>query len=264
MDQGPLGKFLGLTKNELRIFLPMSGLFGCVVMLFASYVLYTSVRAVPASATPTFPALEMPSTPTVYQPAPVLLTGWPPWTPGTAGPTKAPTRTPRPTATPSRTKTPSPTRTPTATATPTLTKTVAPTATIQFGTSGHPIPIGSGFVFPDFGILTVTNSSWSPGQTGLAIVNLNFVCTRPAGARCATNKLILDALGGSGIGYERVFDPGVPQPSFGYYLGAGLYGGETENGTAGFLIKNAESTLVMRVQIFLEGGEFFFRIGPIL
>jgi hypothetical protein len=260
MNQHPLGKFLGLTRNELRIVLSMGGALVVVIMLFEAYVLYNANRAAPVDLPTTIPTIY--SSPAIigYQPAP-SLTGWPTATSATTIPTTPtipPTRTPRPTSTPPPTNTPRPTRTPTATTVPTQ---PSPTATMQVGTSSNPVPMGSGFMFPDLGTLTVTKSSWAPGQTGLTVVELSFLCGRATGERCNTSKLMFDVLGSSGLGYERYFDPEVPEPSFGYYLDPYLYGGETATGNAGFIIKNSESSLVMRVHVFLEEGEFFFRIG---
>lgn len=267
--QDRLGKFLGMTRNELLILLIMGGLLVCVVMAFEGYILYTASRAVPTQAAMAFTPPST-STPALYVPAP-SLTGWP--TDTATGPTVVPTRTRRPTLTPSLSPTPRPTRTPTLTPSPRPTRTptitvsptrptlAPPTATVQAGTSGNPVAMGSGFTLPDMGTLTVITSSWAPGQTGLAIVDLSFVCERPTGRRCDTSTLMLDVLGGSGSGYERVFDPAIPEPSFGSYLRPHLYGGETERGNAGFLINNGESSLMMRVRIFLQDGESFFWIG---
>ena len=254
MNQPPLGKFLGLTRNELVILLSLGGVLVIVVMLFEAYVLFNSSRAAAVDFPTTIPTIYSSPAIVPYMPAP-SLTGWPTATSET---TIASTRTPRPTSTPLPTNTPRPTRTPTATAVPTQ---PSPTATIQVGTSGNPVPMGSGFALADLGTLTVTKSSWVPGQSGLTIVELSFLCGRPAGERCNTSRLMFDVLGGSGLGYERDFDPEIPTPSFGYYLDPYLYGGETATGNAGFLIKNSESSLKLRVHIFLEQGEFFFWIG---
>jgi hypothetical protein len=111
------------------------------------------------------------------------------------------------------------------------------------------------------GTLTVNKSSWAPGQAGLLLVNLTFVCGGPAGQVCDTSTLLLDAVGSSGISYQRAFVPEIPPPAFGNYLTGHLYGGATETGNAGFLIDHAESSLKMRVQIFLAYDEFYFWIG---
>ncbi len=267
-DRNSLAKLLGMTRNELLILLVMGSLLVCVLMAFEGYILYTAARAVPTKGgDPLTPPAT--GTPLRYIPAP-SLTGWP--TPSPTGPTVVPTRTrrptltpslsptPRPTYTPSLTPTPRPTRTPTATLTPTV---PTPTATVQLGTTGNPVAMGSGFPLPGMGTLTVNASSWQPGQAGLVIVDLSFVCERPAGQRCNTSTIMLDAFGASGSGYERVFDASIPEPSFGSYFARHLYGGETERGNAGFRIDKSESSLMMRVRIFLQDGESFFWIGPI-
>ncbi len=252
MNQEPLGKFLGLTRNELRIFLFMGGLLLCVIMLSASYIVYSSGRAASAIPSRTFPPVQIPTTPPPYRPAP-SLTGWPPITPRTSTATIPPTRTRRPTPSPLPTSTPRSTRTPTP---------VPPTATAQLGTFGNPVPIGSALAIPDLGELTLLRSSWVSGQTGLMTVELSFVCGRPVSQQCKTSKLMLNAVGDSGKGYARAFDPEIPEPTFGYELGAAPYGGGTERGNAGFLIDNSESSLVLLVRVFLEEGQYFFWIGP--
>jgi hypothetical protein len=95
------------------------------------------------------------------------------------------------------------------------------------------------------------------------MVQLSFVCARPIGKECKTSALLLNAVGGSGSGYKRVFDPAIPEPGFGYDLNARLYGGGTETGNAGFLVQNGERSLMMLVQVFLKEGRVFFWIGPI-
>ncbi len=258
----PLARFLGLTRNEMRIALSLGGVLACVLMLFEGYVLYTN-RPIPETPSATATTIPEMTAAVVYVPAP-SLTGWPTlgWLSNET--TATPTKTPRPTSTPSATRTPRPTPTPSATRTPTPTAVPtqpSPTPTVQTGTSDNPVPMGSAFTFPDLGALTVMQSSWSPGQTGLAIIDLSFLCQRPTGERCDAGKLMLDVLGGSGNGYERQFDPAIPEPSFGSYIHPHLYGGQTERGNAGFLITDSESTLKLRVHIFLEEGEYFFWIG---
>ncbi len=252
----PVGKFLGLSRNELAIFLYLGGALVCVIMLFAGYILYSSALAVPAATRTPFPALGPSATRAPYRPAP-SITGWVSGTPATATVTPTPTKTRRPTSTPV------PSSTPTVTNTPTATMTLTPTPTVQLGIASNPVPIGSGFTIPDMGTLTVVRSSWATGQTGLAIVELSFVCGRPIGELCKTSSLILDALGGSGTGYDRAFDSAIPEPGFGYGPKDPLYGGGTETGNAGFLVENKESSLMMIVQVFLQEGKFFFWIGPV-
>jgi len=132
---------------------------------------------------------------------------------------------------------------------------------LQSGTFNNPVPIGVGYTFPGLGTLTVIKSSWFPGQTGFAIVQIFFSCERPAGQECDTGNFMFDALGGSGNGYSREFDSAIPEPDFGTFINPPVYGGGVEKGYAGFLIKNNESTLMMRVQLLYEDGEFFFTIS---
>jgi hypothetical protein len=164
---------------------------------------------------------------------------------------------------PSLTYTPLPTQTqaPTVTDTPLSTPTTAPTIKPSLGTFTNPVPIGIGYKFPGFGTLTVINSSWLPGQTGFAIVKLSFSCERPADQKCDTGNFMLDALGGSGNGYKQEFDTAIPNPTFGTFDNPPVYGGGVENGYAGFLVTNSESALIMRVQLFLQDGEFYFKIS---
>ncbi len=261
MKRNSLGKFLGLTRNELEIFLVLGGALVFVAMAFAGYVIYNKGQAAPANPSPgpsskplaVFTPTE--TLPAYYFPAPSLA-NWISGTPPTDTPTIRPTWTPLPTWTHR------PTRTPTPSLTPIPPTPVPPTPTPQLGSADNPAPIGSAINLPNLGTLTVTRSSWQPGQTGLAIVELSFLCSRPLGEECHTDRLILDAVGGSGSGYERSFDAAIPQPRFGYGLGAPLYAGGVETGSTGFTIKASESGVMMRVQIFLESGQFFFWIGP--
>ena len=71
---------------------------------------------------------------------------------------------------------------------------------------------------------------------------------------------MLDALGASGNGYEEKFDTTIPSPTFGYDTPP-VYGGGTVKGYAGFLIDKNETSLMMRVKLFLENGEIFFKIS---
>jgi hypothetical protein len=156
---------------------------------------------------------------------------------------------------------PSQTQAPTVTDTPLSTPTTAPTIKPSLGTFNNPVPIGIGYKFPGFGTLTVINSSWLSGQTGFAIVKLSFSCERPADQKCDTGNFMLDALGGSGNGYKQEFDTAIPNPTFGTFDNPPVYGGGVENGYAGFLVTNSESALIMRVQLFLQDGEFYFKIS---
>lgn len=259
MKQSRLGRFLGLTRNELEMLLFLGGMLVCVALAFGGYVIYNTGQAAPGglpspSRKPSRTLIPTGTHPSYY-PAPSLA-NWVSGTPATDTPTIRPTRTRAPTSTPR------PTSTPTSTWTPMPPTPVPPTATVQLGTAGNPAPIGSALTLPDLGALTVTRSSWLPGQTGLAILELSFVCERPPGSECHTDRLILDAIGSSGTGYQRAFDTAIPQPRFGYGLGAPLYAGGVETGSTGFTIKGNERSIVMRVQIFLQEGQFFFWIGP--
>lgn len=154
----------------------------------------------------------------------------------------APSETPLPESTPTNgpTKTPSPTRT------------VSPTNTPVIGTFDNPVPLGVGHRFPGYGTLTVNNSSWMPGETGLAIVELSFDCERPAGQECQTSNFMLYALGGSGNGYSPAFDMAIPNPHFGSFINPPVYGGGVEEGYYGFLVTEKEDSLKMRVNILFE------------
>ncbi len=294
MKHNPFARFLGLTKNEFSIFLYMGGLLVLVVMLFEGYILYTTGRAVPVLLVPATPAASpteaaaqptraqevarsvpgvrslpevLPVTPRVVLPGGVIAgpaeEGGFMAEAATARMITAPARTAIPTATATLTNTPaaSPTASGTATATPRQTRTIPTRVPAPVATFLEPVPLGTSFEIPGWGSLTVVKSSWLPGQTGLTIVELSFTCGRPAGDRCNTSKLMLDTLGGSGAGYARVFDAAIPEPTFGTFTRPALYGGETETGNAGFVITNSESSLKLRVQIFLESGEYFFWLG---
>ena len=71
---------------------------------------------------------------------------------------------------------------------------------------------------------------------------------------------MLDVVGSSGNVYQRVFESGVPEPTFGSFMNPDVYGGGTTSGYAGFLVTTPESSLAMRVQIFLMQGEVFFEL----
>jgi len=171
---------------------------------------------------------------------------------------------PLPTQAPTSTDIPIPTQTQAPIVTDTLspTQTIAPTTTPSFGTFNNPVPIGTGYTFPGLGTLRAVNSSWQAGQTGFAIVKLSFSCERPADQKCDTTNFMLDALGGSGNGYKQEFDTAIPDPTFGTFDNPPVYGGGVENGFAGFLVTNSESILIMRVRLFLQDGEVYFKISP--
>ncbi len=197
-------------------------------------------------------------------------------------PTTIPTKPPKPTWTPSLT--PLPTQTPTTTASSTLTPTdlpstpallltpkpfqmpiptttSGPTIMPAWGTRSNPVPIGQSFRFPGYGSLTVVSSAWIAGQTGLANVQLSFTCERPADQKCNVLDLMLDAVGGSGLTYQQAFESGVPSPEFWDFMSADVFGGGTKTGYAGFLILEQESTLAMRVSIYLQSSaDVFFSI----
>lgn len=139
-------------------------------------------------------------------------------------------------------------------------RTPAPTIASQIGTFNNPVPIGIGYNFIGLGTFTVIKSSWLPGQTGLAIVELSFSCERPTGQECSTIDFSLDVVGGSGNGYSfEYFDPDIPEPRFGGFMNPPVYGGGIEKGYVGFLIKNNESTLVMRNHFFYD--KVYFKIS---
>ena len=129
------------------------------------------------------------------------------------------------------------------------------------GSFDNPVPIGNDFTFPGLGTLRVVSSSWRSGQTGFAIVNLEFRCERPSGQECDTGDLMFAVVGGSGNGYEQKFDSAIPEPTFGSFANPPVYGGGRERGNAGFLITGSESSLKMRVGLFLEDTDYFFNIS---
>lgn len=186
--------------------------------------------------------------------------------------TPSPTYTATATLTPTFTLTPSITLTASATRTITPTKTVGPTRTPAppptlrptnpppEGSRGNPIPNGYGIRFPGLGTL-FSQSSWSSGQTGLAIVSLTFTCERPPEQSCNTGDFLLDAVGSSGSVYERVFEMSIPEPSFGSFMNPEVFGGGTTTGYAGFRITNSESSLQMRVRLLFQNDETFFSLN---
>ncbi len=265
MKRSPLAEFFGLTRKQLWIFLCVCGLLVCLVLLYPVYAFFPLARLLFPSATPTatIPELSI-SSPAAYIPAP-SLTGWPSGTPATMLPSLTPTRTPRPTATATRTKIPTstPTLTPTSTLTSTATSSPTPTTTptatsAPLGTFLNPVPMGSDFPLPGLGTLSVVESSWSPGQIGIASMELSFRCERPAGQSCDIGDLLVHAEGSSGRSYIRQFDPAIPKPAFALYGTPRLESGATQQGYIGFLIDQAENTLRMSIQVFLQEGEFYF------
>jgi hypothetical protein len=234
MNKKPDKRIFGLTQNELLIFVILGGLLLCVIVLFVGYIIYNLSRPNPIAV--------------------LLPTSIPQPIQQSVQPNIKPTNSPLPVK-PSDTPIPQPTLTRAPTYTP------APTNTPQMGTFNNPVPIGVGYTFPGFGTLTVVSSSWIPGQTGFAIVDISFSCQRPAGQKCDTGDFMFDALGGSGNGYGREFDTAIPDPWFGTFNNPPVYGGGVEKGFAGFLITKNENILLMRVRLFLEEGELFFKIS---
>ena len=223
-------RILGMTQRELIILVTMGGLLVCVIVLFGGYVIYDLNLASPVTVQP----------PTSI-PQPVIQ----------------PTNSPLPIQ-------PSNTPLPQLSFTSTPTFISAPTIDNQIGNFNNPIPIGIGHTYPGFGTLTVLESSWLPGQTGFAIVKLSFTCERPAGQECdlvVSGRFMLSALGDSGNGYNQEFDTAIPEPGFGSFDNPPLYGGGTETGYVGFLITGNENSLLMRVQIFLQEGDVYFKIS---
>ena len=131
----------------------------------------------------------------------------------------------------------------------------------QYGSFNYPVAIRSGYRFPGLGTLSVVQSAYASGQTGLAIVVLSFVCERPAGQICDTGDFMLDTVGSSGNGYSRVFESGVPEPSFGSFDLPDLYGGGKETGYAAFQITKPENRLLLTVKIFLQDGIIYFALN---
>lgn len=139
-----------------------------------------------------------------------------------------------------------------------------PTSNTESGVYGNPVPIGTGYRFPGWGIMTVAESRWQVGQTGIAIVKIAFTCERPADQVCDTSDFMFDAIGNtSGRNYGVEFDSSIPEPGFGdiFNDNAEIYGGKTLTGYVGFLIKDYEDALLMRVHIFLDlDTEVFFQL----
>ncbi len=229
MNNKSNNRIFGMTKTEFTILVTMGGLLLCVIMLFGGYIIYDLSRPVPAAVLPptTIPQV-------VIQPTNSPLPSQP------------------------NTPVPQPIFTPTPTFIPAPTKDIS-----QVGTFNNPVPIGIGYTFPGFGTLTVTKSSWLAGQTGFAIVSLSFVCERPADQECDTGVggFMFSALGDSGSGYSQDYDSSIPSPDFGSFMNPPLYGGGVENGNVGFLITQNETTLKMRVNLFLKEGEVYFKIS---
>jgi hypothetical protein len=230
MEKKKSRRILGMTQTELIILVVMGGLLLCVIVLFGGYIIYDLNRP---NTTVALPPTSIPQP--VIQPTNSLLPIQPSNTPFSQL---------------------------TFTSTPTFIS--APTIENQIGSFNNPIPIGVGHTYPGFGTLTVLESSWMPGQTGFAIVKLSFTCERPAGQECdlvVSGRFMLSALGNSGNGYNQEFDSAIPEPGFGSFDNPPLYGGGTETGYVGFLITGNENTLLMRVQIFLQSGDVYFKIS---
>lgn len=139
--------------------------------------------------------------------------------------------------------------------------TPVPVPTAVVGQRSNPVPPGTAHRFPGLGSLTVFSSNWRAGITGLAIVNIQFTCERPTDQLCDTSNFMLDVVGGGGNVYERQFETSIPEPTFGGLMNSDVYGGGTTQGYAGFLITGSENSLQMRVRIFLQDSEAFFKIG---
>ncbi len=139
------------------------------------------------------------------------------------------------------------------------TPTRAPTAVM--GSRSNPVPLRTSYTFPGIGTLTVQESRWRAGSTGLAIVYLSFTCERPADQTCNTTDFMLDAVGESGATYAREFDISVPEPWFGNFMNSDVYGGGTATGYAAFLVTAQETGLLMRAQLFLKQEKVLFVIS---
>lgn len=168
---------------------------------------------------------------------------------------------PVPTNTAGPTNTPKPTEPPRATNTPKPTKTPAPTKAPKVGTRSNPVAVGTGYDFPGYGPMKVTEGRYAPGTTGIAIANISFTCTRPSDQSCSVLDFLLDAIGSSGTNYEQEFSSSVPEPSFWDFMTDDVYGGGTKEGYAGFLIKQPEDSVLMRVSVgFSSDDPVFFVI----
>jgi hypothetical protein len=227
MNHKTNNRIFGMNKTEFTILVTMGGLLLCVITLFGGYIIYDLNRPAPVAV---IPPTSIPQV--VIQPTNSPL------------PSQPNTPTPLPVFTPTPTDIPAPTA-----------------ASPPIGTFNNPVPIGVGYTFPGFGTLTVLNSSWLSGQTGFAIVKLSFVCERPAGQECDLFRFMLSALGNSGNGYNQKYESAIPKPRFGSIANPPLYGGGTETGYVGFLIKGNESSLLMRGQIFSQDGDVYFKIS---
>lgn len=139
--------------------------------------------------------------------------------------------------------------------------TPVPVPTAVLGKRNNPVSLGTGYLFPGFGTMTVSTSQWRAGNTGIAVVFIQFRCERPSDQLCDTSDFLLDAVGASGNVYERQYESTIPDPAFGEFMNSDVYGGGTVSGYAGFLITGSENSLQMRVNVFLEDIEVFFVIG---
>lgn len=218
-----------MTKTEFTILITMGGLLLCVIMLFGGYIIYDLSRPIPVAAIP---------------------------------PTSIPQVVIQPTNSPLPSQPNTPVPQPVFTSTPTFIP-VSTSSSPQIGTFNNPVPIGVGYTFPGLGTMTVVKSSWLSGQTGFAIVALTFVCERPADQECDTGVggFMFSALGNSGNGYSKDNDTSIPSPDFGSFMNPPLYGGGVENGNIGFLITQNETSLKMRVNLFLKDDEVYFKIS---
>lgn len=229
MNNKTNNRIFGMTKTEFTILVTMGGLLLCVIMLFGGYIIYDLSRPTPVAVIPPT------SVPQVI-----------------VQPTNSPVPNQPNTSVPQLVFTPTPTYIPAPT-----------TVSSQVGSFNSPVPIGVGYTFPGLGTMTVVKSSWLSSQTGYAIVTLSFVCERPADQQCDTGVggFMFSAIGGSGNGYNREYDSTIPSPDFGSFTNPPLYGGGVETGNMGFLITQNETTLKMRVNLFLKEGEVYFNIS---
>lgn len=143
------------------------------------------------------------------------------------------------------------------------TNTSSPTnSTSQFGSYNNPVPIGSSYRFPGFGALTVENSQWNPGQTGLAVALLSYACERPKEQTCSASDFIMRVSSSSGATYEKAYDIHIPSPFFSM-LTPDFHGGATLTGYEGFLITQNEGSLLMDVSLIsgAESQHVYFRLS---
>jgi hypothetical protein len=244
-------KILGMKPGEFIVVLVLACLV-CVALPVAGYFIYTSgaLTGVPGIA-----------------PQPTI----------TAVVTNTPvdTDTPQPTATvltPTVTLIPLPTSLATSNGTPLVQDTPSPVATGYqpptdtptgaLGSYKNPIPIGTGYTFDGLGNLSIVNSSWTPNKKGLSVVYMIFQCQVPQGQQCNVSDLQLYVIGGtSGRTYgQEQNNPDVPQPTFNGFNNPPVMGGTTEYAYAGFSIRKAEATIIMRINRYNTSTVVYFTI----